>query len=461
MQTESYSSQDILIERGAVGDKLFVVMSGEVVCSMRTPESSLGELVRLSAFEFFGESFLVRSQQLSAIRVSASEGGEGVVCRTLRRCDFLDVLLELEKTIAKQIRVDRRRQTDNVARSQNRGSIEFDELKTLQTLGTGIFGRVRLAVHNKTKSVYALKCVGKLDVLRARQEPNIFFEKQILRESEECPFVVSLITTYNLQTSVYFLLEFVQGGELWSVLYNKRLTTIVRNKSNGLNVNAITFYAANIIAALEFLHTHSVVYRDLKPENLLVDMSGFLKLVDFGLAKTLPYEKDGVLMDKTFTLCGTPEYLAPEIFLLRGYDWSVDLWALGCLLYELHFAKTPFNDLSTSLVFENILTIPLDQIFIADCDACLKSLISELLVYNPAFRLGCSSVSSIERHLKGHKLFQNIDWEQLASKRVSPPFVPALSDPTDCRYFNVFEEEDDEPPVWRKGESLEGAFVGF
>ena len=195
-------------------------------------------------------------------------------------------------------------------------------------MGTGTFGRVRLVYHRALNRTFALKMLQKTQIVALKQQANIINEKELLSRIDH-PFILTLYDTYKDRDRLYMLLEVVQGGELFS-----RLQT---SSTPGRIVPAdARFYTSCVLDAFEYLHSLSIVYRDLKPENLLIDACGYLKLVDFGFAK--------VVKDRTYTLCGTPEYLAPELVLGKGHDKGVDYWALGILLFEQVAGFSPFAD---------------------------------------------------------------------------------------------------------------------
>lgn len=212
--------------------------------------------------------------------------------------------------------------------TRKRLGIPLRELELKKTLGTGTFGRVRMALHRRTNQVFALKMLQKAQIAALKQQKNIMAERDILWRVDH-PFVIKLFDTYRDRDRLYMLLELVQGGELFGRLQNSPTP-------GRISPGEARFYAACVLDAFDYLHALHVVYRDLKPENLLIDAAGYLKLVDFGFAKFVP--------DRTFTLCGTPEYLAPELVLGRGHDKGVDYWAIGVLLFEQVAGYSPFAD---------------------------------------------------------------------------------------------------------------------
>jgi serine/threonine protein kinase len=184
-------------------------------------------------------------------------------------------------------------------------------------LGSGTFGRVTLVQNKKTKAVYALKAMLKSEIVAQKQQNNVLNEKEIMINSNH-PFILRLFQTFKDSKKLFMLLEFVQGGELFTILHT--------STSDGVPDHQAKFYSSGILLALGYLHTKDVAYRDMKPENCLIDKFGYPKLIDFGFAK--------VITSKSFTLCGTPEYLAPELVLAKGHNKAVDYWALGvCFCY--------------------------------------------------------------------------------------------------------------------------------
>lgn len=220
--------------------------------------------------------------------------------------------------------------------ARERVRFSMDEVELLTTVGTGTFGRVRVVRHRPTGRYFALKILKKSELIRLKQVDHIKSEIGILARVQH-PFIVNLVGLLQDRRRVYMLMEYVPGGEVFT-----------RLRADGRFSNdASRFYAAEIILAFEYLHSSSTVYRDLKPENLLFTQRGHIKITDFGFAK--------VLHDKTFTLCGTPEYLAPEIIQSRGHGLAVDWWALGVLIYEMIAGYPPFFDETTFGIYQKIL----------------------------------------------------------------------------------------------------------
>lgn len=215
-------------------------------------------------------------------------------------------------------------------------NFQLEEFDVIRTIGTGTFARVCLCRDKVTSSYYALKILEMADVIKLKQVEHVKNEKAILQQIKS-PFIIDLAWTTHDDNSLYMLFEYVCGGELF---------TYLRNTGRFSSATA-SFYAAEVVVALEYLHKQQIVYRDLKPENLLLDKEGHLKLTDFGFAK--------ILNDRTWTLCGTPEYLAPEIIQSKGHNKAVDWWALGILVYEMLAGYPPFFDENPFAIYEKIL----------------------------------------------------------------------------------------------------------
>jgi len=212
---------------------------------------------------------------------------------------------------------------------------------------------VTLVQNSASKQVFALKAMQKQQIMQSKQERNIMNEKNLLMVCRHS-FVLDLVACYQDINSIYMLMEIVQGGELWTYIYEKT-SIIPRTKAGGLSVKDTQFYSGCVISAFKYIHGMGVAYRDLKPENLLMDHKGYLKVIDFGFAKHIPYTKNGRPQAKSFTLCGTPEYLSPELVLSKGHDKSADYWALGCLIYELLVGHTPFQHDNQQEIFKRII----------------------------------------------------------------------------------------------------------
>jgi len=335
---------------------------------------------------------------------------------------------------------------------RERRDATLGDLDMLRTLGKGTYGRVRLCRAKATGELFAIKIIRKAKVIKRRQENHIRWEKRILSTIRH-PFIVNLEAAFQDATRLYLTLEFVQGGEFFNLL----------RKANVLRLPIARFYAAQIVLVLRFLHSSKIVYRDLKPENCLLNLDGYLKLADFGFAKRLaakPY--------RTYTLCGTPEYLAPEILRPQGHGFAVDWWALGILLYEMLIGRPPFGDNDPVLIYKKIMKGSVRK-WPRNIDVTVKEFITRLLVVDPEKRLGSQVPRSATqkrkkkvqsrqnnaeeknweeegRDVSEHPFFRRMRWKQLLDKSMPAPFIPEVRGPTDTRHFDAFEEDTDEEP---------------
>ncbi|XP_013774735.1 protein kinase DC2-like [Limulus polyphemus] len=295
----------------------------------------------------------------------------------------------------------------------------FKDFEMKKTIGTGTFGRVCLCRDKVTGGYYAMKILEKADVIRLKQVEHVKNEKTILHQVTH-PFIIDMIWSTHDDSSLYMLFEYVCGGELFTYLRN----------AGRFNGTIGTFYAAEIVLALEYLHKHQIVYRDLKPENLLLDRDGHLKITDFGFAKKLT--------DRTWTLCGTPEYLAPETIMNKGHNKAVDWWALGILIYEMLAGYPPFFDDNPISIYEKILGGKIE--WPRHIDPVAKDLIKKLLMPDRTKRLGCMKNGADD--VKRHRLFKGISWDDVLNRRDKPPIVPEVKSEGDTSNFDNYPEKD-------------------
>ncbi|KAJ3119775.1 camp-dependent protein kinase catalytic subunit [Nowakowskiella sp. JEL0407] len=290
-----------------------------------------------------------------------------------------------------------------------------------RTLGTGSFGRVHLVQYKATGKYYAMKVLRKSEIVKMRQVEHTINERAIL-DQLEFPYLVHLLATFQDCSNLYFVLEYVQGGELFSYL----------RRCGRFPNHVAKFYAAEVILAFEYLHSKDIIYRDLKPENLLIDVQGHIKITDFGFAKYVP--------DVTWTLCGTPDYLAPEIIQSKGYGRAVDWWALGVLIYEMIAGHPPFYEEDHFKLYEKILACK--PKFPAHFDPAAKDLVKRLLTADLTKRYG--NLRGGVNDIKKHKWFTGIEWEKFKRVQVPAPYIPPIKGDGDTSNFDAYPE-DHEP----------------
>lgn len=315
---------------------------------------------------------------------------------------------------------------------------EYENLQIIVTLGAGAFGRVDLVQDRMTGRSYALKTISKVKVAsKASSIAHLYNEKKAL-QTIKSDFVVKMYKTFNLEHKCCFLFEPILGGELFTFMQiNKRFTERMSR-----------FYAGCTILALEDIHNMGMVYRDLKPENMLIGSDGYLKFADFGFAKTLkPWAK-------SFSLVGTPEYLPPEIIANEGHDRGFDMWTLGVLIYEMLSRRTPFHDRHRRTMFNKICNVRYS--FPAFFPAEAADLVRNLLRRRPIYRLGV--VGGMES-IKKHPWFDGFDWEALRNRTMKAPYVPKVRSSTDTSNFaRVNKDKVPKFPSYTKDQAI---FDGF
>jgi len=357
------------------------------------------------------------------------------VCMKLDRATFTSLLgANIGNDILTREADRRQRETEKAQRPP----ILMEHLQLSKILGVGTFGRVKLVMHTKDDNrPYALKCMRKGQVIALKQVEHVMNEKKLLEECDH-PFLLRLAATFQDDNEIYMLLELALGGELFSVLRDRQKFDEPQGR----------FYASNVCSAFCYMHDKLIVYRDLKPENLLFDSEGYLKVVDFGFAKRIT--------DRTWTLCGTPEYLAPEIITNKGHNLAVDWWAFGILIFEMLVGQPPFCADDPMEIYQKILRNRVTYPSIVSKNS--RDLISKLLVSNPSQRLG--ALKKGHRDVSGHVFFKPVDWNELVRKKPKAPYIPQIKSPTDTSNFEDYEEESGED--WaRFNDKSKNVFKGF
>jgi len=286
-------------------------------------------------------------------------------------------------------------------------TIKLEELLSYKKLGYGQFGSVYLVRHKSHEQFFALKCISKQQVVEQSLEKHIQQEKAVL-EIVNFPFIMQFIKTFKDNNNIYFLVEYVKGMELFDVIRDIGL----------LGTYDSQYYIGSMILAVEYLHTQSIIYRDIKPENVMVDHTGYIKLIDMGTAKFLKGKTTGG--NRTFTIIGTPHYMAPEIITGKGYTQAVDLWSIGICLYEFMCGMVPFGEEAEDPyeIYEEIITKPIKYpSYLKDKKA--KRLMDQLINKVAEVRLGGSFAA-----LKANPWFENFDWDKLLDRELKPPYLP-------------------------------------
>jgi serum/glucocorticoid-regulated kinase 2 len=310
--------------------------------------------------------------------------------------------------------------------------LTLDSFLTVCVLGKGTYAKVLLVRRKDTGQLFAMKILNKKQVIERNQQKHVITERAVLEKMNNCPFLVSFYHAFQTPKKLCFILEYCPGGELFSLIQRQRR----------LNESQARFITCQIILGIEAMHNNKIIYRDLKPENVLICADGYVKITDFGLSRL------GVVGDDVKSFCGTPEYLAPEVILHKSYGKGVDWWTLGCLLFEMVSGKPPFykndrDELFEGIKFENPnLPISLSK----EC----RSLIVGLLNKDPAKRLGVHGAQEI----KASSWFSGVNWSYLTSKKYDAPFKVKLGPSFGIENFDVcFTTLDPESP--NKSETIE------
>ncbi|NXL66827.1 KGP2 kinase, partial [Chordeiles acutipennis] len=450
LEVEYYDKGDYIIREGEEGNTFFIIAKGKVIVTQSTADHSQPQLIKnLHKGDYFGEKALI-SDDVRSANVIADE--YNVECLVIDRETFNQTVgtyeelqTYLEGYVANLARADEKRHVKGrsfCGQLTKEVSLELIELKekvaqfpsspfqnleVVTTLGVGGFGRVELVKVKNENMVFAMKCIKKKHVVDTKQQEHIYSEKRIL-EQICSPFIVKLYRTFKDSKYVYMLLEACLGGELWSLLRDR----------GSFDEATTKFCVGCVTEAFDYLHHIGIIYRDLKPENLILDAEGYIKLVDFGFAKKIGSGQ------KTWTFCGTPEYVAPEVILSKGHDFSVDFWSLGILVYELLTGSPPFSGADQMMTYNSILKGIEKLDFPKIITRRPEDLIRRLCRQNPTERLG--NLRNGINDIKKHRWLNGFNWDGLKVRKLTSPLKRELSGPTDYSYFDSYPPEEGTPP---------------
>ncbi|XP_023310898.1 ribosomal protein S6 kinase beta-1-like [Anoplophora glabripennis] len=325
------------------------------------------------------------------------------------------------------------------------GPQDFELRKVLGKGGYGKVFQVKKITGKDANTVFAMKVLRKASIVRNQKDTaHTKAERNILEEVKH-PFIVDLIYAFQTGGKLYLILEYLSGGELFMHLEREGIFL----------EDTACFYLSEIILALEHLHGQGIIYRDLKPENILLDAQGHVKLTDFGLCKE--HIREGIL---THTFCGTIEYMAPEILTRHGHGKEVDWWSLGALMYDMLTGAPPFTAENRKKTIEKILKGKLNLPPYLTADA--RDLVRKLLKRQVSSRLGAAPEDA--KAVKQHQFFKHINWDDVLSRKLDPPFKPSLSSDDDVSQFDTkFTKQTpvDSPDESTLSESANLIFQGF
>ncbi|XP_074554656.1 protein kinase C theta type [Halichoeres trimaculatus] len=300
-----------------------------------------------------------------------------------------------------------------VPRKEHQLRFSVEDFTLHKMLGKGSFGKVFLAELKRSGQFYAVKALKKDVVLMDDDVECTMVERRVLSLAWENPFLTHLHCTFQTKENLFFVMEYLNGGDLMFHIQN----------CHKFDLHRATFYSAEIICGLQFLHSKGVIYRDLKLDNVLLDSEGHIKIADFGMCKENMYDES-----RTSTFCGTPDYIAPEILLGQKYNSSVDWWSFGVLLYEMLIGQSPFHGRDEEELFQSIRTD--NPVYPRWLTKDAKDILVKLFVREPEERLG------VKGNIREHGFFSSTDWTALEQRQVTPPFKPTLSSPSDCSNFD-------------------------
>lgn len=301
---------------------------------------------------------------------------------------------------------------------------QLEDFELLRVIGRGSYAKVLMVELKKTKQVYAMKVIKKEMFINNENEDLAWVqtEKRVFEQASNYPFLVGLHSCFQNRSRLFFVIEFVRGGDLMYHMQRRRK----------LNEPEAQFYTAEISLALDFLHMRGIIYRDLKLDNVLLDHEGHIKLTDYGMCKE--GIRDG---EKTSTFCGTPNYISPELLRGEQYDFCVDWWALGVLLYEMLAGQSPFEtpdahqdeDALFQTILEKTIRIP------RSLSVRAQNILKAFLKKNPTERLGCDPNKGF-KEIQTNDFFRGIDWAKLERRQVEPPYKPRIESERDLTHFD-------------------------
>uniref|UniRef100_A0A8C4UJA6 cGMP-dependent protein kinase n=1 Tax=Falco tinnunculus TaxID=100819 RepID=A0A8C4UJA6_FALTI len=420
LEVEYYDKGDYVIREGEEGNTFFIIAKGKVIVTQSTADHSQPQLIKnLQKGDYFGEKALI-SDDVRSANVIADE--YNVECLVIDRETFNQTVgtyeelqTYLEGYVANLAQADEKRHAKGrsfcgqLTKEVSLEMIElkekvsqfppspFQNLEVVTTLGVGGFGRVELVKVKNENMAFAMKCIKKKHVVDTKQQEHIYSEKKIL-EQICSPFIVK----------------------------------------GSFDEATTKFCVGCVTEAFDYLHHIGIIYRDLKPENLILDAEGYIKLVDFGFAKKIGSGQ------KTWTFCGTPEYVAPEVILSKGHDFSVDFWSLGILVYELLTGSPPFSGADQMMTYNLILKGIEKLDFPKIITRRPEDLIRRLCRQNPTERLG--NLRNGINDIKKHRWLSGFNWDGLKVRKLASPLKRELSGPTDYSYFDSYPPEEGTPP---------------
>lgn len=413
---------ETIIKEGEEGDAFYILVTGQIQFSKNGQEISVMDAAKPEKGTFFGERSLLKKEPRAATAVVVSEEATALA---LTKARFEELLGSLEDLIKEYNNNNQKRlsKVDKGVTKRAMDTIKMSDLKKLGLLGCGGFGAVTLEQHKETGKTYALKKLSKGFIVKTKMQAGVKREKEILAMCDS-DFVIKLYATFKDRDHLFFLLEPALGGELYATYHKHRF--------HG-DVNKAKYYSASVVFCFEHLHARNILYRDLKPENLLLDDKGHCKITDMGLAK--------VVIGKTYTTCGTPDYFAPEVIQQTGMGKGVDWWTLGVLVHELMCGHAPFEANDPMETYQKIVR-GVNRVRFTYKDADAQDVVKNMLKHQPSERLPMRVGGT--KNIKAHNWFNGFDWAHLEARSAVPPYKPEVKSHTDLSNFRA--HDSDLPP---------------
>ncbi|XP_008396050.1 cGMP-dependent protein kinase 2 [Poecilia reticulata] len=406
MEEVKFQDKEVIVQEGTEGNTFYIILKGEVLVS-KNVNGQQKQIRRMGKGEHFGEQALIRE----ILRTATCTADGPVTCFSIDKEVFEETIpvehLELfdDSKVMKEAQGPEKPGPSSSLKFKDLVPVLYQEGRYQGdpvTLGVGGFGRVQLMATVNNGKYYAMKRVSKKQIVSKRQEEHMLFEKKILK-AIQCDFIVKLHAAFKDTRYIYMVMEFCGGGEIWTKL----------KEVGRFDEHIAVFCTACVVEAYSYLHKKSIMYRDLKPENLMLDMKGYIKLVDFGFAKEL------VRGEKTYSFVGTPEYMAPEIIKNQGHDFAVDFWSLGILIFELLVGSPPFSSSEPQKIYSKILDGELK--FPPYLSEAAKSIISKLCRPRPGQRLG--NTKNGIKDVRHHRWYSSMNWHKLRMGQLDAPTI--------------------------------------
>ena len=351
---------------------------------------------------------------------------------------------------------------------KKRQKITVFDFESIKIIGKGAFGEVRVVRHKQTGEIMAMKKLNKTEMIYKNQIQHVKAEREVLTSTNN-PWIVELKCSFQDERCLYLVMEYLGGGDLMTLLIKKNILSEAESR----------FYIAECVLAVESIHKMNFIHRDLKPDNILIDNKGHIKLSDFGLSKHADITPNSEVLTKldeeskhkrkieernelrrnrklAYSTVGTPDYIAPEVFNRTGYSESVDWWSVGVILYEMLVGYPPFYAEKPADICHKILSWK--KYFSVPREAKLSPAATDLvrrLICEPGLRLASAE------EIKAHAFFNGVDWDNLRYSQA--PFVPSLSSEVDTSNFDEFEESEPfyPPSSGRKKMRKDPNFIGY